>query len=221
MCGWKYWRPDQRLESMWAVPILFQDEDLLVVGKPPGWLSVPGRTAEKQDCLYGWLRRQFPELLVVHRLDRDTSGIMLFARNRQTQSAMGRMFARGEIRKDYIAWVSGQLFPNRGQIDQPVGRVAHGGLPPRYRVDEQEGKPAQTHWRVLRRETDRTRIWLQPLTGRSHQLRVHCLCLGHPIVGDPIYGSARDNRMLLHAFRLRFPHPHHGVMLRLKAPVPF
>jgi tRNA pseudouridine32 synthase/23S rRNA pseudouridine746 synthase len=206
---------------MSAVSLLFHDEDLMAVNKPPGWLSVPGRTAEKQECLFGWLRRWFPELLVVHRLDRDTSGIILFARNRQTQTGLGRMFAHGQIRKDYIAWVTGQLRPDSGTVDRPVGRVAPGGLPPRYQVDQCRGKPAQTRWKVLGRQAERTRVWLRPLTGRSHQLRVHCQCLGHPIVGDPIYGSDCGDRMLLHACRLRFPHPRDGVMLKLKAPIPF
>lgn len=131
---------------MSSVSILFQDEDLLAVDKPAGWLSVPGKTMEKQDCLYGWLRLHFPELLVVHRLDRDTSGIMLFARNRQAQSELGRRFGNRQVRKDYIAWVNGRLRLDSGQIDRPLGRVARGGLPPRYQVDEQQGKPAQTRW---------------------------------------------------------------------------
>lgn len=201
--------------------LLFEDDDLIAVAKPAGCLTVPGRTVDKQDCLYRQLLCDYPGLLVVHRLDQDTSGIVLFARHRTTQSELGRQFAAGRIRKDYIAWVSGVVEHDRGEIDRPVGRLAPGGLPPRYCVHETRGKPAQTQWHVLQRRTDRTRLWLRPRTGRSHQLRVHCLCVGHPIVGDRIYGRQAADRMYLHAFRLRFSHPRRADMLTLKAPLPW
>ncbi len=201
--------------------VIYEDDDLIAVDKPAGWLTVPGRTAEKQDCLYHRLRETFRELLVVHRLDRDTSGLILFARNRHTQSELGRHFAAGQIRKSYLAWVSGRVGHDSGQIDQPIGRAHCGGLPPRYRIDHAAGRPAQTRWRTLHRKTDRSRLWLRPLTGRSHQLRVHCLSLGHPVLGDPIYGFDAADRMYLHAFRLRFPHPTRAGILTLEAAAPF
>ncbi|MDG2381735.1 MAG: RluA family pseudouridine synthase [Pirellulaceae bacterium] len=196
------------------------DKHLLVINKPTGLLSVPGRTPDKQDCLFTRLQPAFDELYVVHRLDRDTSGAMLFARNSETQSALGRMFQRGELAKEYCAWVEGSAQTARGTVDAPIGRVPGAKLPPRYCIDHNAGRAAQTSWAVIETDRHRTRLSLKPVTGRSHQLRVHCQYLGHPIVGDPIYGTP-DSRMFLHAHRLDFVHPVSGDMLRVEVPVPF
>ena len=122
---------------------VYVDDHLIVANKPAGLLSVPGRTADKQDCLLARMQDCFPELYVVHRLDRDTSGAMIFARSPQTQSAFGRMFQQRQVEKQYCAWVEGHLEPSTGQIDAPIGRVGGATLPPRYRVDFQAGRPAR------------------------------------------------------------------------------
>ncbi|MCP4193951.1 MAG: RluA family pseudouridine synthase [Planctomycetaceae bacterium] len=200
--------------------IAYADEHLIVVNKPTGLLSVPGRTPDKQDCLFTRLRQAYDTLYVVHRLDRDTSGAMLFARNCETQSAFGRMFQQGEVAKEYCAWVEGSVSTSSGTLNAPIGRVPGAKLPPRYCIDHNTGRSAQTAWSVVATDHHRTRLSLKPVTGRSHQLRVHCQHMGHPIVGDPIYGMP-DFRMFLHAKRLDFVHPASGDMLSVEVPVPF
>ena len=195
------------------------DDNLLVVNKPTGMLSVPGRTPDKQDCLLVRIQKRFPEALVVHRLDRDTSGLILFARNRTTQSSLARMFQEGKIGKRYTAWVEGQVTSDSGRIEAPIERVAEATLPPRYRICE-TGRASTTEWFVVERDEEKTVLDLRPRTGRSHQLRVHCQGMGHPIVGDPIYGEPAD-RMYLHATQLRFLHPCGNGMLEFEAPLPF
>ena len=158
------------------------DDNLLVVNKPTGMLSVPGRTPDKQDCLLVRIQKRFPEALVVHRLDRDTSGLILFARNRTTQSSLARMFQEGKIEKRYTAWVEGQVTSDSGRIEAPIERVAEATLPPRYRICE-TGRASTTEWYVVERDEEKTVLDLRPRTGRSHQLRVHCQGMGHPIGG--------------------------------------
>ncbi len=202
------------------LPVAHLDQHLIIVVKPAGMLSVPGRSADKQDCLSGRLQAYFPELRIVHRLDRDTSGIMLLARSSNVQRQLAQMFESRGVHKEYVADVHGQLQDDTGEIDEPIARVTGCSLPPRYHIDRQRGKPALTTWRVLSRDTDRTRVLLKPKTGRSHQLRVHCHQLGHPIIGDPIYGRP-DRRMYLHASRLSFKHPGTGDRLDVSVPIPF
>lgn len=162
----------------------------------------------------------YPDALLVHRLDMDTSGLMLFARSLEAQRALSMQFEKRAIEKVYIAWVEGCLVLDEGEIDLPLRKDMEQALPPRHMVDLEQGKPAQTRWRVRDRLETQTRVELVPLTGRSHQLRVHMQSLGHPIVGDPIYGTP-DERLMLHAQRLSLDHPMHGDRIELESISPF
>lgn len=203
---------------------LYEDAYLLVVEKPCGLLSVPGRGRELKDSAYLRLKERHPEFtgpLLVHRLDLDTSGVLLVAKDEGTYKALQRMFTLREIEKRYIAWVEGSPSGDAGTVTLPM----RGDLDdrPRQIHDPVEGKPAVTDWQVLERSPDRTRIALFPRTGRTHQLRLHCahpLGLNAPIVGDRLYGTLGD-RMLLHAESLRFTHPHTGEMVCVKWKSPF
>lgn len=203
--------------------ILHHDSALLVVNKPAGLLSVPGKDPGKEDCLIGRLRRVFPEVLLVHRLDCDTSGVMVFALTKAAQGNLGQQFEKRQTKKVYVARLSGLLEPKEGTVDLPL--CVDWPNRPRQHVNHEQGKPAQTDWRVIRHDGKTTRVRLMPLTGRSHQLRVHMLSLGHPILGDPIYaeGPARTDypRMMLHAESLRLRHPELGKTMTFAAPVPF
>ena len=203
--------------------ILHHDSALLVVNKPAGLLSVPGKDPGKEDCLIDRLRRVFPEVLLVHRLDCDTSGVMVFALTKAAQGNLGQQFEKRQTKKVYVARLSGLLEPKEGTVDLPL--CVDWPNRPRQHVNHEQGKPAQTDWRVIRHDGKTTRVRLMPLTGRSHQLRVHMLSLGHPILGDPIYaeGPARTDypRMMLHAESLRLRHPELGKTMTFAAPVPF
>lgn len=203
--------------------ILHHDSALLVVNKPAGLLSVPGKDPGKEDCLIDRLRRVFPEVLLVHRLDCDTSGVMVFALTKAAQGSLGQQFEKRQTKKVYVARLSGLLEPKEGTVDLPL--CVDWPNRPRQHVNHEQGKPAQTDWRVIRHDGKTTRVRLMPLTGRSHQLRVHMLSLGHPILGDPIYaeGPARTDypRMMLHAESLRLRHPELGKTMTFSAPVPF
>lgn len=203
--------------------ILFQDDWLLVANKPAGLLSVPGKDPGKGDCLIERLRVPFPETLLVHRLDCDTSGVIIFARNKAAQGNLGQQFEKRQTKKVYAARLWGRLDPAEGRVDLPL--CVDWPNRPRQHVNHEIGKPAITDWRVVRHEGDTTRVRLMPQTGRSHQLRVHMLSLGHPILGDPIYaeGPALQGwpRMMLHAESLRLRHPETGVSMTFSAPVPF
>ncbi|MCB2135028.1 MAG: RluA family pseudouridine synthase, partial [Rhodobacteraceae bacterium] len=165
----------------------------------------------------------YPEVLLVHRLDRDTSGIIVFALTRHAQRDLSAAFEARQTRKTYIARLSGHLEPKAGRVDLPL--TVDWPNRPRQHVNHETGRPAQTDWRVQRHQTDgTTRVRLYPLTGRSHQLRVHMQALGHPILGDRLYaeGPARDYpRLMLHAHELRFRHPETGRGMGLTAPCPF
>ena len=202
--------------------ILQADHELLFVNKPAGLLSVPGKGPELADCLIERLRVAFPEVLLVHRLDRDTSGVMVFALTPHAQRHLGLQFEKRQTRKHYIALVQGDLQPETGRVDLPL--AVDWPNRPRQMVCHDTGRPAQTDWKVLKREGTHTRARLAPLTGRSHQLRVHMLALGHPILGDPLYaeGAARDYpRLMLHAQSLRLRHPDGGRGITVSAPCPF
>lgn len=200
--------------------IVYSDETVLAVNKPTGLLTVPGRGADKQDCCYHRVREHYPDALVVHRLDMDTSGLILFARSPQAQRDLSMQFEKRMTTKIYVAVVEGIIELNTGRIEYPLRKDMTQRLPPRHLVDCVRGKPAITEWHVLTREKKTTRLSLQPLTGRSHQLRVHLQSIGHPIVGDPIYGHAAT-RLFLHAEQISFFHPISGVPLRLECPAPF
>ena len=203
--------------------ILHHDHQILAVDKQAGLLSVPGRGEDRADCLIARLRGAFPTVLLVHRLDLDTSGVMVFALTPHAQRDLGRQFEARLPRKTYLARLWGRLEPKTGSIDQPL--IVDWPNRPRQKIDHETGRPAVTDWRVVRYGDDETRVRLMPRTGRSHQLRVHMAHLGHPILGDPLYatGPARENwpRLMLHAESLRLRHPDGGEWVNFTAPAPF
>lgn len=212
-----------------SLTTIYADAALLVLDKPAGLHAVPGRGEDKQDCLSARAQAHYPDALIVHRLDRDTSGLILMARGKAMQSALGRAFIARAVEKRYVAVVQGVLAPpgsadGWGEIDLPI--FLDWPLRPR-RIIDPRGQPSLTRWRVLPGAAPAgcTRLELEPYTGRSHQLRVHLEAIGHPILGDGLYGDAasrrRAPRLLLHAWRLSFRHPASGEMLHLESPPPF
>lgn len=202
--------------------ILFQDDLIIVVNKPAGLLSVPGKLAGREDCLLSRLQAAHWDALLVHRLDCDTSGVMIFARTKAAQGFLGQEFEQRRAKKTYLARLWGQLHPDQGRVDLPL--CADWPNRPRQMVSHDHGRPAQTDWRVTLRDAETTRVRLTPLTGRSHQLRVHMLALGCPILGDPIYatGAARAfPRLMLHAATLSLHHPGSHAQVGFSAPCPF
>jgi len=203
--------------------ILYSDEDLVVVNKPTLLLSVPGRGAEKQDCVVSRLAPHFPGIREVHRLDWETSGLMLLAKNREAHRELGRQFREREVEKRYIAVVHGELAAGQGEVDLPLR--CDWPNRPRQMVDHEQGKPSLTRWRRLSVDNGCSRVELSPVTGRSHQLRVHMMAMGHPILGDRLYahaeGLAMAERLLLHAAHLAFVHPRSGAFLRFDSSAPY
>lgn len=187
--------------------LVFADDALVVIDKPAGLLAVPGRGADKHDCAAVRVQRLFADALIVHRLDQATSGLLAFGRGAAAQRALSRAFAERRVHKRYDAVVTGLVADDEGRIDLPL--AADWPNRPRQVVDPVHGKPSLTRWRVLSRGDGQTRLGLEPLTGRTHQLRVHLQWLGHPIRGDALYAPAplRAERLLLHASRLVFVHP--------------
>ncbi|MES2913934.1 MAG: RluA family pseudouridine synthase [Pseudomonadota bacterium] len=206
------------------VPLVFLHEDaaLLVLDKPAGLLTVPGKLENRQDCLITRLQAVRWDALVVHRLDCDTSGVIIFARTKAAQGFLGQEFEQRRAAKTYIARVRGVVEGDSGTIDLPVG--SDWDYRPRQKVDPVHGRPAVTDWQVIGRSGTETRVRLSPHTGRSHQLRVHMLALGHPILGDQIYApdTLRDHaRLMLHAETLSLHHPVTKDRVSFAAPVPF
>ncbi len=203
------------------LPVLHLDRDMLVVDKPAGLLSVPGRQPGWRDSALLRAQRDHPQIYDVHRLDMDTSGVLVFALRRKAEVALKGQFADRSVAKRYLARVSGHPAES-GEIDLPLRRL--GGLPPRNEVDRACGKPARTRYRVIRRDEDASLLELELLTGRSHQLRVHLAAIGHPILGDRLYAppelAAAAPRLALHAWRLELDHPYRGERLRFEAPIP-
>lgn len=202
--------------------ILYEDDQIIVADKPAGLLSVPGKLAGREDCLITRLQAARWDALLVHRLDCDTSGVMIVARNKRAQGFLGQEFEQRRAQKTYIARVAGQMSADAGRVDLPL--CADWPNRPRQMVSHEHGRPAVTDWQVIGREATETRVRLTPLTGRSHQLRVHMLALGHPILGDPIYatGPARDfPRLMLHAETLSLHHPATGQRVSFSAACPF
>ncbi len=195
---------------------LHRDSWLLAVSKPAGLLSQPGLGPDQQDSLITRLRAGDGDLHLVHRLDRDTSGVLLLARGLESLRRCSALFAQRRVNKLYLAEIDGELI-GRGCLDAPLARLQR--QPPRY-GRHPEGRRSSTLWRVRRARHGRTQLWLRPLTGRSHQLRAHLADIGHPIVGDPIYGGSSARRLHLHALALAFRHPFSGVRLRLRSPSP-
>ncbi|MDH5423434.1 MAG: RluA family pseudouridine synthase [Gammaproteobacteria bacterium] len=204
--------------------ILYQDGDFIVLNKPANLLSVPGRGPHKQDCLSARVQAQYPAALIVHRLDYDTSGIILMALNKPAQSAISRLFQERNIAKTYIAVVYGQPQAESGSVDLAM-RCDYERRPLQI-IDHEQGKQALTHWRVLERNENNTcRVELTPYTGRSHQLRLHMYSLGYPILGDNLYGTpethAMSPRLLLHSAQLSFSHPLTAEFINIESPSPF
>ena len=210
------------LPVMIELNVLHVDEALLVVNKPAGLLSVPGKGEGSLHNLTTALRHRFPEAQVVHRLDQATSGLMLFARHAAAQRQLSMAFEQRQVDKQYVAVVTGWVAQEEGVIEAPL--AADWPRRPRQKVDLQTGKPSTTRWRVLHREIATTRLQLEPLTGRSHQLRVHLQSMGHPIVGDTLYGelsAPAQGRLLLHATRLGLRHPVTQAELVFQCAAPF
>ncbi|AOW12618.1 RNA pseudouridine synthase [Hydrogenophaga crassostreae] len=220
-----------------GLEVLFADNHLLVLNKPAGLLAVPGRGPDKQDCLSARAQAAWPDALVVHRLDMATSGLVVMARGIDAQRSLSLAFEKRRVYKRYVAVVCGALLnplPDNdwGTIDLPL--LLDWLNRPRSIVSLETGKPSQTRWRLspqLPAENPQahtgiaTRVELEPITGRSHQLRVHLQAIGHPIVGDTLYAPldapAKADRLLLHAQAIEVPHPFTGERLLFESPCPF
>jgi len=193
-----------------SLDILYQDDYLIIVNKPSGLLSVPGRGDDKQDCMLSRLQTEFPDALTVHRLDMSTSGILIFALNKATQRDLGSLFENRKIYKRYLAKVQGKIGAKEGVIEQPL--ITDWPNRPKQKIDYAIGKPSKTRYYLKTHNPDNTSfVLLEPVTGRSHQLRVHMSSLGHPILGDELYGTTMSknasDRLLLHAESIEFTHP--------------
>ncbi|EAV45717.1 pseudouridine synthase [Stappia aggregata IAM 12614] len=203
--------------------VLHADDDLLVVDKPSGLLSVPGKAAEHADCIESRAQERYADARIVHRLDMDTSGIMVLARNPAAHRHLGLQFERRKTLKTYIADIWGSPSEDEGEVDLPL--ICDWPNRPKQMVSFEFGKPALTRWQVLERKDTTSRVRLFPHTGRSHQLRVHMLALGHPIAGDRFYAQGAaltaSPRLALHAETLELHHPAHGGRICFRSEVPF
>lgn len=202
--------------------ILHADDDIIVLDKPSGLLTVPGKDPALADSLETRVQAQWPTSKVVHRLDKDTSGVLLMALNKRALGILGSQFEHRQTTKAYVARVWGALMPDTGLVDLPLATDWENK--PRQRVDHERGRASKTEWSVMEREANATRVRLTPLTGRTHQLRVHMMSLGHPILGDPFYATgealATADRLQLHAAELGFTHPD-GTPMQFVSPTPF
>lgn len=202
--------------------VLHEDGHIVVVNKPSGLLSVPGKGEHLSDCLMARVQAVFPDALLVHRLDRDTSGVIIFALTPHAQRSLSMQFEKRSTKKTYVARVQGRLAEKTGTVDLPL--IVDWPNRPLQKVCHETGKPAVTDWRVLKQSDDETRVRLMPKTGRSHQLRVHMLALGHPILGDPLYAPETmdvHKRLMLHSEELRINHPESGKGMSFRAKAPF
>lgn len=201
--------------------ILFEDDHLLALNKPSGLLSVPGRGDHLSDCAEARAKAHDRNARTVHRLDMDTSGILLFGKGAEEHRRLSFLFAERKVEKRYLAWVDGYLSDEAGEIDLPLG--ADWPNRPLQKVDRERGKHSLTCWRVLEQRDAASLLALYPKTGRTHQLRLHCAAIGHAILGDRFYAEARirkrANRLQLHAESLEFYHPMSEELIILKAPV--
>lgn len=208
-------------------PILHRDDRLIVLNKPHGLLSVPGIGAGKQDCLASRVQRHHPEARIVHRLDRDTSGVIVMAFDAEAHRELSRQFHDREVEKRYTAIVAGHVRTDAGRIDLPIRKDMDPANKPRQLIDHDDGRPSITDYTVIERldNPQRTRLDLKPITGRSHQLRLHLKEIGHPILGDDLYAPAEvlvlSDRLLLHARTLWLVHPGTAAPMRWEAPCPF
>ena len=204
-------------------PVIFADNRIIVFDKPTGLLSVPGIGPEKADCLVARAQADFPGARIVHRLDRDTSGVIVLARDAEGHRELSRQFQDREVDKAYEALVGGLVAIDEGTIDAPIRKDMDN--PPLQMIDDVHGKPSQTRWTIMERMSDRTRLRLEPTTGRSHQLRVHLLSIGHPILGDDLYAPDEFRkaapRLMLHATMLCIAHPSSGQPMAFQSDCPF
>ena len=213
--------------------IIFQDDDILVLNKSSGLLSVPGRLPEHQDCLQNRVQRVLPTATIVHRLDMATSGIIIMALNKPAHVAISRQFEQRKTQKSYVARVFGHIKAHQGSVDLPL--ICDWPNRPKQKVDHENGKQSLTHYQVLGYSQlpadgeslggESTLVELTPITGRSHQLRVHMLALGHPILGDRLYAQGQaltaSDRLQLHARNLSLAHPVTNELLTFVSPCPF
>lgn len=208
---------------MMFLPLVYVDESIAVVDKPTLLLSVPGRGPDKEDSVVTRLAHEYPGIREVHRLDWETSGLMLLARTREAHSDLSRQFREREVAKLYEAVVYGELAAETGEINLPLR--CDWPNRPRQMVDPEQGKPSLTRWNLLSVENGCSRVALTPVTGRSHQLRVHMQALGHPILGDKLYAHpeafAMAERLLLHASSIAFQHPNSRESMVFESSVPF
>ena len=201
-----------------GLDLIYRDESLIVANKPAGLLAVPGRGADKQDCLSSRVQAEFPDVLIVHRLDMATSGLLLFARGAEMQRRLSHLFRERAIQKRYVAVVAGRLEAPSGEVDLPL--ICDWPNRPRQKVDHLLGKRSLTRYSLLTGNADISRVELEPITGRTHQLRVHLAAIGHPIIGDALYGKEAE-RLLLHASALSLVHPLSNEPLSLASEPPF
>lgn len=211
--------PDEGLD------VIYHDEAMVVVNKPSGLLSVPGRGDGREDCMISRVMQTFSDALIVHRLDMATSGLLVLARGEAMQRRLSMLFQDRQVSKRYVALVHGLMAPDAGEVNLPL--ITDWPRRPKQMVCHERGKPSLTRFSVVSRDVQsgQTRVSLEPVTGRSHQLRVHMLASGHPIVGDPLYGDEALQtvwpRLMLHASEIALPHPVTGADLILSSQVPF
>lgn len=205
------------------ISIIYQDDAMVILNKPSGLLSVPGKALAHKDCLERRVKIVFPTATIVHRLDMATSGLMIMALTKPAHREISRQFQHRETQKQYIARVYGNIEQSQGSIELPL--ICDWPNRPKQMVCHERGKHALTHWQVLERQTDQTRVLLKPVTGRSHQLRVHMLSLGHPILGDRLYAHPdalnKAQRLQLHAQWIKFNHPVSLSPVEFFCPAPF
>lgn len=203
--------------------ILYYDDDIVVANKPSGLLSVPGRAPEHQDCLISRVNKVFPTATVVHRLDMATSGIMIMAMNKESHRNLSSQFQQRITHKRYFARVNGVVNETSGEVDLPL--IVDWPNRPKQKVDHDNGKPSLTRYEVVEQKEDEALMALYPVTGRSHQLRVHMLSLGHPILGDRLYAHPaaleKASRLQLHAQAISFNHPESYNWMTFETPIPF
>lgn len=202
--------------------VIHADEDIVVLDKPSGLLSVAGKDPALADCLEARVKDRWPTAAMAHRLDKDTSGVLVMCLNKKALGHVGQEFEQRRAKKSYVARVWGDMEGESGLVDLPLATDWENK--PRQRVDYERGRASKTEWRVEQRESGITRVRLNPLTGRTHQLRVHMLALGHPILGDQFYATgealAAADRLQLHAEELGFNHPR-GGWVEFRVPAPF
>lgn len=203
--------------------IVYRDNDIVVLNKGSGLLTVPGRLPEHQDCLQNRVMRVLPTATIVHRLDMATSGILLMALNKHAHVSISRQFESRKTQKTYLARIYGQLAHPFGEVDLPL--ICDWPNRPKQKVDHEHGKSSQTHYKLLKQDEENALVELTPITGRSHQLRVHMLSIGHPILGDRLYAHEKaltsSERLQLHAHKLTIFHPVSNDLMTFTAPCPF